>query len=204
MKTVRLLFWLVLLPLVLLVVGYRLTAFVAADRPGERREREDRERDDGPRAEADREAATQVAHRIAAQDALARACLVQADRATGNALRDADPLLVIVSSDGCGVDCDTDAIATALADEWHYKGLRVLLLRTREGGPATSPAGVTTLVMPQCAGLASAYGDDYFLRLRDGRLSGSGEIFGRRVRGAEPSAVRFDPAALLRAHDAGR
>jgi hypothetical protein len=204
MKTVRLLFWLVLLPTILLVVGYRLTAFVAADRPAEQEAQALRERGERERALAERDAAAHVASRIAAQETLARECLATADRATGNALRDADPLLVIAAWEGCGVGCDTDATATALADEWRFYGLKVLLLRTREGGPAASPAGVTTLVLPQCEALANRYGDDYFLRHRDGTLSSAGEIFVRRIAGADEFAARFDPAALLRAHYAAR
>lgn len=198
MKTVRLLFWLVLLPTVLLVAGYWLTAFLGADRPEELQVRQEKERAEQRAAQAERESADYIARRTAAQETLARDCLGQVDRATGHALRDADPLLVIVSWEGCGTGCDTDATATALADEWRFYGLRVLLLRTREGRGASQPPGVTTLVLPQCEALANAYGDDYFLRRPDGSLSSGGEVFSRRVRGADPFQARFDPGALLR------
>jgi hypothetical protein len=200
MKTVRLLFWLVLMPTVLLIAGYWLTAFISADRSGEREDRDRQTHNERMLAQAERDTAAYLARRIAAQETLARECLAQVDRATGNALRDADPLLVIVSWEGCGVGCDTEATATALADEWRFYGLRVLLLRTLESRRASSPAGVTTLVMPQCEALANTYGDDYFLRYRDGTLSNGGEVFMRRLGGAEPFDAPFNPTALLREH----
>lgn len=205
MKTVRILFWLVLLPAVLLVAGYRLNASLADGRAGALAQRAEAERERQQREQAERAEAESVQRRLDAQAALARECLVLADRATGNALREADPLLVLVSGGGCGPQCDLDGIASALADEWRFYGLKVLLLRTREGGPAASPLGVTTLVLPQCAALASAFGDDYFLRFRDGTLSSGGERYAQALRAtAESGPPVFAPDALLKAHYDGR
>lgn len=201
MKTVRLLFWLVLLPVVLLVVGYRLTAVLGGDRAQDLAQRTEAERERQQREAAARAEAESVQRRLDAQATLARECLALADRATGGSLREADPLLVLVAGSGCGPQCDLDATASKLADEWRFYGLKVLLLRTREGGPATSPLGVTTLVLPQCAGLASGFGDDYFLRLRDGSLSSGGERYAAALRAAADSGPPvFAPSVLVKAH----
>ncbi|MCE3001241.1 MAG: hypothetical protein LW860_00880 [Xanthomonadaceae bacterium] len=201
MKTVRILFWLVLLPTVLLVVGYRLNASLGGGRAQDLAQRADVERAREAREATARAEAESVQRRLDAQATLARECLALADRATGGALRDADPLLVLVAGGGCGPTCDLDATASALADEWRFYSLNVLLLRTREGGPAASPLGVTTLVLPQCAGLASGHGDDYFLRLRDGSLSSGGERYAQALRAAPDSGPPpFAPDALLKAH----
>lgn len=205
MKTVRILFWLVLLPTVLLVVGYRLNASLGGGRAEELAQRAEVDRAREAHEAAARAAAESVQRRLDAQATLARECLALADRATGGALRDADPLLVLVAGNGCGPQCDLDATASALADEWRFYRLKVLLLRTREGGPAASPLGVTTLVLPQCAGLASGFGDDYFLRLRDGSLSSGGERYAQALRAtADSGPPVFAPDALLKAHHDAR
>ena len=201
MKTVRIVFWLVLLPTVLLVTGYRLNASLADGRAEELARRAEADREREQREAAARAEAQSVQRRLDAQARLARECLTLADRATGGSLREADPLLVLVSGGGCGPQCDLDATASTLADEWRFYGLKVLLLRLREGGPAASPLGVTTLVLPQCAGLASAYGDDYFLRLRDGSLSSGGERYAEALRApADAGPPVFSPHALVKGH----
>lgn len=205
MKTVRLLFWLVLLPTVLLVTGYRLNASLAEGRAQELARRAEADRERQQREAAAQAEVESARRRLDAQAALARECLTLADRATGGSLRDADPLLVLVADSGCGPQCDLDAMASALADEWRFYGLKVLMLRTREDGPASSPLGVTTLVLPQCAGLASGFGDDYFLRLRDGSLSSGGERYAEALRApADAGPPVFAPDALLKAHYDGR
>lgn len=201
MKTVRLVFWLVLLPVVLLAAGYRLTAALGGGRAEDLAQRSAVERERQQREAAARAEAESIERRLAAQATLAGECLALADRATGGALREADPLLVLVAGGGCGPGCDLDAMASALADEWRFYGLKVLLLRTREGGPAASPLGVTTLVLPQCAGLAGGHGDDYFLRHRDGSLSSGGERYAAALRAAADAGPPvFAPDALLKAH----
>jgi hypothetical protein len=200
MKTVRIVFWLVLLPAVLLVTGYRLNASLADGRAEALAQRAEAERERAQRDAAAQAEAESVQRRLDAQATLARECLTLADRATGGSLREADPLLVLVAGSGCGPQCDLDATASKLADEWRFYGLKVLLLRTREGGPAASPLGVTTLVLPQCAGLVSGHGDDYFLRLRDGSLSSGGERYAAALRAASDAGPPvFAPDVLLKA-----
>jgi hypothetical protein len=205
-RTTRLVVWLVLVPSIALFAAWRLTRTVAESQAPVLVERERIEREQRAAAEAELAARTAVQAQFDARAALVQRCLALADRASGTALRDADPLLVIVTGPGCGKDCDTDARASALADEWILRRLRVLLLRTREDGPAATPAGVTTLVLPQCAPLVAAIGDDYFLRFADGRVSGSGTRHEAWLRTADPKQAppAFDPEAMVAAHYRGR
>lgn len=201
-RTARLLVWLVLVPAVTLYAGWRLTRSVADSTAPALAERERLETERRAVADARDAASRALQAQIADRMALARRCLALADRASGAALRDADPLLVMVSDRGCGPHCDADARAAALAHEWVLRRLRVLRLRTREDGPATTPAGVTTLVLPQCAPLVDAIGDDYFLRFADGTLSGSGVRHETWLRAADPERPPplFDPESLVAAH----
>lgn len=195
MRTARIGFWLLLLPGALLYLAWKTTSLVGtlsnpAPPPGSGP-------DAGPAPTVPAEGVTESAERRA----LAQRCVDLALRASTTRLREADPLLVLVAGGGCGEGCDVDARATALADAWHARGLQVLLLRTREGGPAATPPGVTTLVLPQCAALAEAPGDDYFLRARDGTLGSAGERHVRWLQRTKDDDVpAFDPEALVAAH----
>jgi hypothetical protein len=201
-RTVRLVVWLVVVPAIALFAAWRFTRTVAESRAPVLAEREQVEQERRAAIEAEAVAQRAVATRIEERVALARRCLALADRASGAALRGADPLLVIVSGPGCGPDCDTDVRAAAIADEWVLRPLRVLALRTREDGPAATPAGVTTPVLPQCAPLVAEIGDDYFLRFADGALSGSGTRHEAWLRRSDPDAEApgFGPEALVAGH----
>jgi hypothetical protein len=205
-RTTRLVVWLVLVPAIALFAAWRLTRTVAESQGPVLAERERIESERRAAAAAEAAARDAVQAQIDARSALVQRCLALADRASGAALRGADPLLVIVTGRGCGADCDADARASALADEWILRRLRVLLLRTREDGPAATPAGVTTLVLPQCAPLVAQIGDDYFLRFADGRVSGSGTRHEAWLRTADPKQAppAFDPESLVAGHYRGR
>jgi hypothetical protein len=195
MRTVRIGFWLLLLPGALLYLAYKTATLVGSLSPGAPPPGE------AAPGEAARAPGTVADTIDAGRLALARRCVDLALRAADPRVREADPLLVLVAGTGCGEGCDIDARATALADAWHLRGLRVLLLRTREGGPASTPAGVTTLVLPQCAALAQMPGDDYFLRFTDGTLGSAGERHAQwRVRAPEDAPPTFDPEGLVAAH----
>lgn len=205
-RATRLVVWLVLVPSIALFAAWRLTRTVAESQAPVLAQRERIESERRAVAEAEAAAQTFAQAQIDARGALVRRCLALADRASGAALRDADPLLVVVNGPGCGPDCDSEARAAALADEWMLRRLRVLLLRTREDGPAATPAGLTTLVLPQCAPLVAAIGDDYFLRFADGQVSGSGTRHEAWLRSADPEQPppAFDPESLVAGHYRGR
>lgn len=205
-RTTRLVVWLVLVPAIALFAAWRLTRTVAESQGPVLAERERIESERRAVMEAEAAARAAAEAQVDERAALVQRCLALADRASGPALRDADPLLVIVTGPGCGPDCDSEARAAALADEWILRRLRVLLLRTREDGPAATPAGVTTLVLPQCASLVAAIGDDYFLRFADGQVSSSGTRHEAWLRVGDPQQPlpAFDPESLVAAHYRGR
>jgi hypothetical protein len=203
MRTVRIGFWLLLLPGALLYLAWKITTLVdtlstKAPPPGVAAEPARVTPEEATPADA---VPDDAAPERAVRRALAQRCVDLALRAAAPRLREADPLLVLVAGAGCGEGCDLDARATALVDAWYARGLQVLLLRTREGGPAATPAGVTTLVLPQCAALAQAPGDDYFLRYRDGSLGSDGERHARwRQQSPDDETPAFDPEGLVAAH----
>lgn len=170
----RLVFWLGLLPALLLGVALKMTRATLADAEAGRPEGALRAAQPDPVAEYERAAARRLDEGLAQRRVLAEQCLAGAMRAVDADLAVARALLVVVRGEGCGPDCDSAAQAARMADTYSMQGLRVLYLHTRETADAAEPPGATTLVMPRCRALTRPLGDDYFLRFRDGSLAGTG------------------------------
>lgn len=125
-------------------------------------------------------------------------CVARGLRVAGAELRDARLTLVVATSTGCRRGCEAERIAERLNDSYTLEGLRVLLLRTDDDGRMDTPMGVTTVVVPGCAGLLEPLGHDYFLRHADGSLSSSGERHEAAL--LHEVALAFDPEPLVRRH----
>lgn len=125
-------------------------------------------------------------------------CVGRAMRVADAGMRDARLTLVVATSTGCSRGCEAERIAEHLHDSYTLEGLRVLLLRTDEDGRMDTPMGVTTVLVPDCAGLFAPLGHDYFLRLSDGSLSSSGERHEAAL--LYEVGLEFDPEPLVRRH----
>jgi hypothetical protein len=198
MRYGRYVFWLLLVPAALLVFAWKMNSHLADVRSGALEEREYAERMAARAAQNERETERYLAARVEERRDLAKRCVARALQTFGDPLASAAATLVIVNFKGCGVDCDTDAIATRLADEYAIQRLHVLLIRTIEDQRLTAAPGVETITMTDCQPLVSDYGDDYFFRNVAGELSSSGERHeGYLLRRIPPSAS-FDPEPLVR------
>lgn len=129
---------------------------------------------------------------------LATRCVNQGLRVADAELRHARLTLVVATSTGCRRGCEAERIAERLNDSYTLEGLRVLLLRTDEQGGMDTPMGVSTVVVPDCAGLFASLGHDYFLRHPDGSLSSSGERHEAAL--LHEVGLEFDPEPLVRRH----
>lgn len=139
----------------------------------------------------------------------AQRCVSQGMRSV-DGLSDDAAVLVLLSGPSCATGCATESIATELASSYYLEGLRVLLIRTSSANPGQPPPGVYTVVMPACATLIAAHGDDYFFRSRTGQVSSSGarheqlmQIEAERSALAEPTdealpELPFNPEATVR------
>lgn len=145
---------------------------------------------------------------LQARQPLASRCLQQALRGLGLQPSEWVPLLVIITGADCAADCPSEAEAQRLVDEYRLEGVQVMLIRTAIRDYQTpSPAGVPTITVAGCAELVAEHGDDYLLRLPDGRLDSSGhrhEAMLRRPPPKDPQdepepAPAFTPEKVLRA-----
>ena len=193
MRWVRLVFWLGLLPALLLTVALRMSSYFVDVKTGALEERERAAHNERMLAVSDEQARRYNAEFNARRQALAEDCVRRAGRSFGDRYSGASPALIFVSHRGCGKDCDTEKTAARLADEYHYKGLGVMVIRTRDDDVGVRQGGVDTVIIPDCKPLASIYGDDYFFRDADGSISSSkGDGAGRNHMEA------FEPEDFLR------
>ena len=198
MKVTRAVFWLLLLPGLLIYLALKLNTHLAEVASGVLEERERKQRTAAMEAENQRQDAINLDTRLQARRALANSCVARALRTIGGELRAAPATLVIVNYKGCGVNCNTDAIASKLVDEYTLQRLQVLLIRTIEEGHPPGPLGVHTLIITDCAPLAADYGDDFFFRDGKGMLSSSGERHEAYLRSRKALDAPFDPEPLVR------
>jgi len=198
MRITRLFFWLLLLPSLLLFFAWKVNTHLAEVASGALEAREREQRIATLEAHNERQNALNLETRLQDRRALANSCVERGLRTIGGDLRAAPATLIIVNHKGCGVDCNTDAIASKLADDYVLQRLRVLLIRTIEAGQPPAPLGVHTLIITDCAPLAADDGDDYFFRDDKGELSSSGERHENFLRFGSGLDSRFDPEPLVR------
>ncbi len=198
MRFTRFFFWLLLLPGLLGFFAWKLNTHLAEVASGVLEERERTKRTAAREAENQRQDALNLERRLNDRRALAKTCVEQGLRTVSDDLRVAPATLVIVNYKGCGVDCDTDAIASKLVDDYTLQRLQVLLIRTIEAGHPPSPLGVHTLIITDCAPLVADYGDDFFFRVGKGMLSSSGERHEAYLTSGKGLDSPFDPEPLAR------
>jgi hypothetical protein len=200
LRNLRYVVWLGLLPALLLYIAWHFTGAVLADRSGELEERQRAEREQQLLDEVARQNALLMQERLDARRELAGSCINQALRGLGLDPGRLVPMLFMLHWRGCGEDCETEAIAQHLVNEYRLEGLQVVLLRTETGErlQAQAPAGVPTVTIPSCAPLVRDHGDDYLLRLPDGSLSSSGERHEGLIRFGSVGPPPFDPDPLVR------
>lgn len=193
MRWVRLVFWLGLLPALLLTLALRMNTHFVEVSTGALEEREREQHNEKMLAQAEEQTRIYLQERNAKRQALAEDCARRAGRSFGDRYSGASPALIFVSHRGCGKNCDTEKTAARLADEYHYKGLGVMVIRTRDDDVSARQGGVDTVIIPDCNPLASGYGDDYFFRHASGAISSSkGDGAGRTGMDA------FEPEDFLR------
>ncbi|MGQ0801120.1 MAG: hypothetical protein ACT4NL_13565 [Pseudomarimonas sp.] len=198
MKVTRVVFWLLLLPGLLIYLALKLNTHLAKVADGVLEEREREQRLAAIDAENQRQEAINLDAQLQARRALANSCVNRALQTIGGQSSAAPATLVIVNYKGCGVDCDTDLIASGLVDEYVLNRLQVLLIRTVEAGQSTTPLGVHTVVITDCAPLAADHGDDFFFRDGKGVLSSSGERHEGYLTSRKGLDTPFDPEPLAR------
>lgn len=106
---------------------------------------------------------------------LARQCVRRGLSVADREMRQARLMLVVASGPECARSCEAERVAERLNNDYSLEGLRVLVIRTRMDNRMDTPMGVTTVVLPECAGLVEPHGSDYFLRAASGELSSAGE-----------------------------
>ena len=189
MRWIRLLFWLGLLPALLLTVALRMNTHFVEVSTGALEEREREKHNEKMLAQAEEQTRIYLQERNAKRQALVEDCV----RRAGRSYSGTSPALIFVRYRGCGQDCDTEKTAARLADEYHYKQLGVMVIRTEDDDVAARQGGVDTVIIPDCKSLASHYGDDYFFRDAGGAISSSkGDGAGRNGMDA------FEPEDFLR------
>jgi len=198
MRITRVVFWLLLLPGLLIYLALKLNTHLAEVANGVLEEREREQRMAALEAENQRQDAVNLDKRLQARRALANSCVERALQTIGGELHAEPATLVIVNYKGCGIDCNTDAIASRLVDEYTLRRLQVLLIRTLDDGRLTTPLGVHTITITDCAPLAADYGDDFFFRDGKGVLSSSGERHEAFLRTRKGLDSPFDPEPLAR------
>ncbi len=197
MRYGRLIFWLLLVPTVLLIFAWRMNTHLAEVRTGALEERERAEQEAKLLAENARQTALYVEARLDERRARAARCVDRALQTIGDDLADG-PALVVFGFRGCGEDCDTDATLSALVNEYWLQKLRVLLIRTEPSSLPVVPAGVDMVVISECRPLVERYGDDYAFRDARGRLSSSGERHEQILQFGGKAPPPFEPEVLVR------
>jgi hypothetical protein len=204
MKSFRYIVWLVVLPVILLIIAWRMSGYLLQDQVAIRAERERAElaaRELAQATAAAVEADRLLQQGIDARRRLASQCVTQALRGLGIEPGTLVPMLFVLQQQACAADCPTEESARQLVNEYYLEGLQVVLIRTAQTErQRPSPAGVPTVSIPSCAPLVADHGDDYFLRMADGTLGSSGERHEHLLRSTEeePVSPPFDPATLVR------
>ncbi|MCB1633290.1 MAG: hypothetical protein KDI37_04835 [Xanthomonadales bacterium] len=207
MKSARLIAWLVVGPLLIVGLSWWLTDRIvdgASDRASSAPDAADMSADAEVEAAAARMSA--IADRISEREPLVRHCVRQAMRGLSLEANNLVPMLVMFKGRGCGENCDAEAIAQQLVNDYRLEGLQVLLVRTSVSDiQPPSPAGVPTISVAGCAPLIRDLGDDYVLRWPDGRFDSTGHRFESAVRrpppedpNKPPPPPEFNPEAVVR------
>lgn len=127
---------------------------------------------------------------------LARWCVGRGLSVTDREMRQARLMLVVATGPECARSCEAERVAEHLNNSYSLEGLRVLLIRTRLDNRMDTPMGVTTVVLPDCAGLVEPHGSDYFLRAATGELYSAGER--HEAAGGADEAPAFNPEPSVR------
>jgi len=196
MKYVYMVVWLVILPALLLVIALKVATPLQQQASSPPPAAPALTLEDLKAAEAKLKA-EKIERRIEARRAEARWCVERAMRTFDAEVRRRSTL-IILSHDGCGEQCDTEAEAARVANEYVLDRLHVVMIRTSDVGVRPAPLGVLSVVISDCAPLVRGGGDDYLFRTPNGEISSSGERHEARLRGADEDELKFELEPVIR------